>query len=85
MKDITVDQWKNQIAEDTNAVILDVRTQDEVDEGMIENALHIDIFLGQGFVDEIEKLTGIDFFPKLDDAIEQKLEASSDYKQWSFR
>ncbi len=56
MKDITVEQWKTQIADDANAVILDVRTQDEVDEGMIENAKHIDIYLGQGFVDEIEKL-----------------------------
>ena len=36
-------------------------------------------------VDHIEQLTGIDFFPKLDDATEAKLEASSDYKQWSFR
>lgn len=35
-------------------------------------------------VDSIEKLTGIDFFPKLDDAIENKLEASSSYKGWSF-
>ncbi|MCR8666661.1 DNA/RNA non-specific endonuclease [Aestuariibaculum sp. M13] len=35
-------------------------------------------------VDSIEKLTGIDFFPELDDAIENKLEASSSYKDWSF-
>lgn len=35
-------------------------------------------------VDEIEKLTGIDFFPGLDDRTENKLEASSDYKNWSF-
>ncbi len=35
-------------------------------------------------VDEIEKMTGIDFFPKLDDIIENKLEKSSDYKDWSF-
>lgn len=35
-------------------------------------------------VDSIEKLTGIDFFPELDDAIENKLEASSNYKDWSF-
>ncbi|WP_034043391.1 DNA/RNA non-specific endonuclease [Wocania ichthyoenteri] len=35
-------------------------------------------------VDTIEKLTGIDFFPELDDAIENKLEASSSYKGWSF-
>ena len=35
-------------------------------------------------VDQIEKLSGIDFFPKLSDAIEQKLEKSADYKGWSF-
>ena len=35
-------------------------------------------------VDEIEKLTGIDFYPTLDDNIESKLEKSSDYKDWSF-
>lgn len=56
MKDITVDQWKSQITEDSKAVIIDVRTQEEVEAGMIENAKHIDIFLGQGFVDEVEKL-----------------------------
>lgn len=36
-------------------------------------------------VDEVEALTGIDFFPELDDAIENKLEASSSYKGWSFK
>jgi len=36
-------------------------------------------------VDSIEKLTGIDFFPELEDALENKLEASSDYKDWSFK
>lgn len=35
-------------------------------------------------VDSIEKMTGIDFFPKLDDAVEDSLEKSSDYKSWSF-
>lgn len=35
-------------------------------------------------VDEIEKLTGIDFFPILPDSIENDLEKSSDYKAWSF-
>jgi len=35
-------------------------------------------------VDEIERITGIDFFRKLDDAIETRLEKSSDYKNWSF-
>lgn len=35
-------------------------------------------------VDKIEELTGIDFFPELDDEVENKLEASSSYKGWSF-
>lgn len=35
-------------------------------------------------VDEVEKLTGINFFPKLEDSIENQLEKSSDYKDWSF-
>ncbi|MES2575091.1 MAG: DNA/RNA non-specific endonuclease [Bacteroidota bacterium] len=35
-------------------------------------------------VDSIEKITGIDFFPKLDDKTENRLEKISDYKLWSF-
>ena len=35
-------------------------------------------------VDKVESLTGIDFFPQLDDDIENQLEASSSYKNWSF-
>lgn len=35
-------------------------------------------------VDYIEKLTGIDFYPKLEDSIENKLEKANDYKGWSF-
>ncbi len=34
--------------------------------------------------DELEKMTGIDFYPKLPDTIENQLEKSSDYKDWSF-
>ena len=36
-------------------------------------------------VDEIEELTGIDFFPELEDTLENKLEASSSYKDWGFK
>ena len=35
-------------------------------------------------VDELEKMTGIDFFPNLEDGIENRLEKSNDYKSWSF-
>ena len=36
-------------------------------------------------VDELEKMTGIDFFPKLNDTEEVVLEKNSDYKNWSFQ
>ncbi len=35
-------------------------------------------------VDTIENMTGIDFFPKLDDEIERNFEKNRDYKAWSF-
>ncbi|CAM1367365.1 DNA/RNA non-specific endonuclease [Tenacibaculum xiamenense] len=36
-------------------------------------------------IDEIEKKTGIDFFPSLPDNLENRLEKSTQYKNWSFR
>ncbi|WP_456376083.1 DNA/RNA non-specific endonuclease [Lutibacter sp.] len=36
-------------------------------------------------IDEIERLTGIDFFPALEDDLENKLEKSSNYNNWNFR
>lgn len=36
-------------------------------------------------IDEIEKLTGIDFFSDLPNDMENALESNSDYKDWSFR
>jgi endonuclease G len=36
------------------------------------------------FLDAIEKMTGIDFFPQLNDVIENDLERKSDYKAWAF-
>ena len=35
-------------------------------------------------IDQIENLTGIDFFSKLPDTLENRLEKGSDYKGWSF-
>ncbi|HEX8561685.1 MAG TPA: rhodanese-like domain-containing protein [Flavobacterium sp.] len=51
-------EWASKLKEDDNAVILDVRTEDEVNEGMIPNAINLDIYKGQGFiyaVDELDK------------------------------
>jgi len=35
-------------------------------------------------VDEIEKMTGVDFFPSLDDDLENKLESDTNYDNWDF-
>ncbi|MGY5847807.1 rhodanese-like domain-containing protein [Salegentibacter sp. HM20] len=56
MKELNQDDWKQGMQQDEDAVILDVRTQEEVEEGYIPGAQNIDIYKGQGFVDEIEKL-----------------------------
>ena len=56
MADLSQKDWTKQYEQDNNSIVLDVRTQDEVDEGMIPNSIHIDIYRGQGFIDEIEKL-----------------------------
>ena len=54
--DLTQEEWASYLENDNNAVILDVRTLAEVEEGIIPNAIHIDIYKGQGFVDELEEL-----------------------------
>ncbi len=56
MADLTQEEWAKQLLADTNAVVLDVRTQDEVDEGIIPNAVHIDIYGGQEFISKVEEL-----------------------------
>ncbi len=56
VEDLSQEEWAEQLANDDNAVILDVRTEAEVAEGIIPNAIHIDIYKGQGFIDEIEAL-----------------------------
>lgn len=53
---LSQEDWVSQYEADDNAVILDVRTESEFDEGYIQNAILIDINLGQSFIDEIEKL-----------------------------
>jgi rhodanese-related sulfurtransferase len=48
--------WRDQLKNDANAVILDVRTEDEFSEGIIPGAINIDIYKGQGFIYAIEDL-----------------------------
>lgn len=56
MADLTQEDWAAQAAKDDNSVFLDVRTDDEVAEGYIPNSKHIDIYLGQGFLDQLNTL-----------------------------
>ncbi|MCK0191306.1 rhodanese-like domain-containing protein [Arenibacter sp. F20364] len=56
MADLSQEEWSEQFESDENAFLLDVRTPEEVAEGYIPNATNIDIYLGQEFVDELEKL-----------------------------
>ncbi len=56
MSDLSQGEWVEQLNADDNALILDVRTPIEVSEGYIPNASNIDIYLGQQFLGELEKL-----------------------------
>ncbi|WP_417363468.1 rhodanese-like domain-containing protein [Galbibacter sp.] len=56
MVELTQEEWSEEFQNDDNAVILDVRTDEEIAEGYIPNAIHIDIYKGQGFLDEVEQL-----------------------------
>lgn len=56
MADLPQDVWASQLENDPNAVILDVRTEEEVSEGYIPKAINLDIHKGQEFIDELNKL-----------------------------
>lgn len=43
MQDLTQSQWREQLEQDTNAYIMDVRTDMEVAEGMIPKATQLNI------------------------------------------
>jgi len=56
MKNLTQEQWSKEVEQDKDSVVLDVRTEEEFIEGYIPNAKNIDIYKGQGFLDEVEQL-----------------------------
>ncbi len=56
MANLSQEEWVNQLEKDSNAVILDVRAPEELEDGYIPKALNIDFYLGQEFLDELEKL-----------------------------
>ena len=53
---LSQESWWTKAKEDENAVILDVRTEDECNDGIIPNAITIDIYKGQAFIYQIEAL-----------------------------
>lgn len=56
---LTQEDWVSKYKSDEKAVVLDVRTEDEFNEGYIANAINIDIHSGQEFIDAIENLDKI--------------------------
>lgn len=56
MENITQEQWCEQLENDSNAVILDVRTQEEVAEGIIPGAIVMDIQNTAEFYSQAQKL-----------------------------
>jgi rhodanese-related sulfurtransferase len=56
MQELTQDKWREVLDKSENAVILDVRTPQECSEGVIPNAIEIDILNPDSFMSEIEKL-----------------------------
>lgn len=53
---LSQNDWAQKLADDENAVILDVRTPEECAEGIIPNAININIFKGQAFIYELQEL-----------------------------
>lgn len=54
--DLSQNEWTSQLEADDNAVILDVRTDEECMDGIIPGAINIDIYKGQGFIYKLEEL-----------------------------
>jgi rhodanese-related sulfurtransferase len=56
MSDLSQQDWISNLNSDTKSIILDVRTDAVVEEGMIPEAKHLDIHQGQDFISALEKL-----------------------------
>jgi rhodanese-related sulfurtransferase len=53
---LSQEEWVSGFEADENAIILDVRTEDECDQGVIENSINIDFYKEADFFAAIESL-----------------------------
>lgn len=56
MQEVTQREWEKLVASNKNAVILDVRTEEEVADGYIPGMLNLDIRQGHDFMEKLEAL-----------------------------
>ena len=56
MKDLTQDEWRKKLNEAENPVIIDVRTPKEWEEGIVEDAVLINIMETDHFMEEVDKM-----------------------------
>lgn len=57
MSDLSQEAWASQLAQDKNAVVIDVRTSAELEEtGYIPGMIHMDIYEGPKFIDKLNEL-----------------------------
>lgn len=56
MQELSQDKWREELDKSDKAVILDVRTPQECAEGIIPNAVEIDLLNPENFMSKVEKL-----------------------------
>lgn len=56
MSNLPQQEWKEKLLNDDNAIILDVRTDEEYAMGKIPHSINIDIYKGQGFIYQVDEL-----------------------------
>jgi len=56
MEDLTQEEWIKRLNEAENQVVLDVRTPNEWEEGVIENAVLLDIMDTEHFMEKVSEM-----------------------------
>lgn len=56
MRNVSQEEWRDLIANDSNTTIIDVRTPQEWSEGVFEDAVLINIQNAAGFINDVKKM-----------------------------